>query len=286
MRKILPSICVILLLTSCILGLLYFTSLYDEYDEVNIPEIQQNKTSLRSSVESGVITSTITSKGSVISDSPDIYIENISVDFNNKSDSKYFSTACKIGDILKKGDLLYEYKGKKVKTNYDCKIVNMVVSDKSAQLSLLNYDNLFIVTSVDFDKLNLLDFNTKTILKLTTKDETKTYNGKIVNFGYEIKDGKIDVQIRSDEKLLPGTPLEVNFEITHQTESLYILKQMLLMDGNTYYVEVENEEGKRTHREVEIGDFFYEYSDNQKIEYVEIKNGLKLGEHLIVDIIE
>ena len=139
---------------------------------------------------------------------------------------------------------------------------------------------------IDYDKLNLLNFDTKTIITLTTQDATKTYTGKIINFGYEVKDGKVDVQIHSDEKFLPGTPLEISFEIVHQTESLYILKQMLLMDGDIYYVEVENEDGQRTRREVEIGDFFDEYSNNEKIEYVEIKHGLQLGERLIVDIIE
>lgn len=283
MRKILPFICILLLLTSCIFGLLYFTS---SNDEENILEVQQSTTPLRSTVESGIITSTVTSTGNVIHDASDIYIENISIDFKNKSDSKYFSSTHKIGDILKKDDLLYTYKGKDIKIKYDCKIVNMIISEKSVQFSLLNYDNLFIVASVDYDKLNFLDFDTKTVLTLTTQDTTKTYNGKIINFGYEIKDGKVDVQIHSDEKFLPGTPLKVSFEIVHQTESLYILKQMLLMDGDTYYVEVENEDGQRTRREVEIGDFFDEYSNDEKIEYVEIKHGLQLGERLIVDIIE
>ncbi len=283
MKKILPFICILLLLTSCIFGILYFTALDDEENDL---EVQQSTTPLRSTVESGIINSTITTTGNVINDAADIYIENISIDFENKLDSKYFRSTHKIGDVLKKDDILYTYKEKDIQTKYDCKIVNMIISEESVQFNLLNYDKLFIVASIDYDKLNLLNFDTKTIITLTTQDATKTYTGKIINFGYEVKDGKVDVQIHSDEKFLPGTPLEISFEIVHQTESLYILKQMLLMDGDIYYVEVENEDGQRTRREVEIGDFFDEYSNNEKIEYVEIKNGLQLGERLIVDIIE
>lgn len=249
-------------------------------------EFQQSTTPLRSSVESGIITSTLTSEGNVIADAPDVYIENIFVDFGHKYNAKYFSTPHQIGVILKKGDLLYTFKGKEVKTAYDCKIVDMVIDDYSANFSLLIYDKLFIVTSVDYDKLNYLDFNTKTELTLNIQGEKERYTGKIINFGYEVKNGKVEVRIHCDEKLLPGTPLNVSFEIVHQTESLYILKQMLLMDGDTYYVEVEDGNGQRTRKEVEIGEFFDNYDNEHKVEYVEIKSGLELGERLIIDIVE
>ena len=87
MKKILPFICILLLLTSCIFGILYFTALDDEENDL---EVQQSTTPLRSTVESGIINSTITTTGNVINDAADIYIENISIDFENKLDSKYF----------------------------------------------------------------------------------------------------------------------------------------------------------------------------------------------------
>jgi hypothetical protein len=45
---------------------------------------------------------------------------------------------------------------------------------------------------------------------------------------------------------------------------------MLMMDGNTYYVEVQDNSGERTRRDVELGDFFDVYTK------VKIRNSLKL----------
>ena len=114
----------------------------------------------------------------------------------------------------------------------------------------------------------------------------RTFNASVKNIGYEVEDGKINIQIDCNEKLLPGTPVKIKFEIVSQVESLYILKQMLMMDGDTYYVEVEESDGTRIRKDIEIGNFFDEYNDGEKIEYVEIKSGLELGEKLIVDIVE
>ena len=137
MKKILPFICILLLIISCIFGILYFIE-FD--DEENILEVQQTTTPLRSTVESGIINSAITSTGNVINDAADIYIENIFIDFENKLDSKYFRTTHKIGDVLKKDDTLYTYKGKGIKAKYDCKIVNMIISEDLVEFNLLNYE--------------------------------------------------------------------------------------------------------------------------------------------------
>ena len=90
MRKLLPFVCIVLLLTSCIFGVLYFLS---SEDKPAIVEEPINKTvELRSSVETGIITSTLAADGNVIGDSPDIYMESISVDFVYNSDKSSFET--------------------------------------------------------------------------------------------------------------------------------------------------------------------------------------------------
>ena len=151
---------------------------------------------------------------------------------------------------------------------------------------MVNFDKLYIIGKIDIDKLNLLDFNTKTTISVKDGKSERIIGAKIINFGYEVKDGKIDVLIHTDENLFPGTPVKIFFEITHKTESLYILKQMLMKEGDSYYVETEASNGDRVRKDVQIGDFFDEYNDGGKIEYVEILSGLEMGEKLIIDIAE
>jgi hypothetical protein len=285
MRKLLPFLCIIFLLTSCIFGVLYFLSSKNNDTEI-VEEIVVNTTELRSSVESGTITSKLEVDGNVIGDAPDIYIDNITIKFANDSDKSSFKTDYKIGDVLKKTDVLCSTKKKKYKVKGDSKIVDIIKSDESVKFILLNYDKLYIVGKIEIDKLDLLDFDTKTTILVKDGASERKLEAKIINWGYEVEDNKIDVFIHTDENLLPGTPVKIIFEITHKNESLYILKQMLMKEADSYYVEVESSNGERIRKDVHIGNFFEEYNDGEVIEYVEIISGLEVGERLIIDILE
>lgn len=284
MRKTLPFICIIFIITSCLFGILYFSSPKSTL-EARTPTPDIYVSTLSSKVYSGIITSTITSTGFVINNAPDIYIENIHIEHGKYPGRNEFILSHNIGDILNKGDLFYVYDKEEVHAAFDCKIIDVVYTETSIQISLLNYEKLFVVTSLDYENLSLLNYGTKASVMVTSHDTTKYFDANIIYLGYEINNRKVDVHISTNEKLLPGTPVNVAFEIVHETESLYILKSMLMMDGNTYYVEVQDNSGERTRRDVELGDFFDVYTNGQNTEFVEIKNGLTEGECLVVDMI-
>jgi hypothetical protein len=268
-----------------VFGLLYFLSSEKVYEK-DIIEPVVEKTILRSTVESGVVTSTFTSDGSVIGGSPETYIDTISVTFAKSTDVTLFKLHRSLGDVLKKDAVLYTYKGKDYKVKSACKIVDITASGNTIKFALLNYDKLFITTSVNLDTLSMLRYNTKTTLTAKVGGADKDFGGQIQNFGYEVTDGKVDVFINAKKKLLPGTPVKVHFDIVHDAESIYILRQMLMKDGDTYYVEVEEDGGTRMRRDVKIGDFFNLYNDGVPVECVVITEGLSQGEKLIVDIME
>ncbi|HHZ02212.1 MAG TPA: hypothetical protein GX396_04650 [Tissierellia bacterium] len=113
MRKLLPFFCIALLLTTCIFGVLYFLSSKNNTEIVE--EIIDKTTVLRSSVESGIITSKLEVDGNVIGDSPDIYMDSITVEFTVDSDKSSFETDYKIGDILKKDSFLYRFRKRSTK---------------------------------------------------------------------------------------------------------------------------------------------------------------------------
>lgn len=283
MRKIIPCVCWLLLMFLVIICILKLSS--NDTHENTTDEYYTNTIQLRSTVETGIIKNIIISDGNVVGNSSDLYIENVVVNIENTSETNPFKTEYKIGDVLEKNDVLYSYLNRDVKVEYDCKIVNITTTEKTVEFSLLNYENLFIVSSIDYYELDLIDFDTKVTVSLDIKDTVNTFDAKISNFGYEVIDGKVDIQIHCDEKLLPGTPVKITFESENDVESLYILKQMLMLDGDTYYVEVEDNNGTRVRKNIQIGEFFEEYNDGELIEYVEIKSGLEFGEKLIIDIV-
>lgn len=280
MRKWLPFICIVLLITTAVFGILYFTTLKN--DDNTVAEASSEGITLRSSVYTGTIESTIVSDGKVLGDSPDVYIESVDVDLPNKDDVKRLEVKYKNGDILKKGDVLYIYRNEAYKVNNKCKIVDIEYEEKSVHFSLLNFDKLYITAPVDINKLNMLSLDTKATYIIDIDGEDEVYDADIFNFGYEVNDNKVDVFLNTKQELLPGTDVKVTFSFTSETESLYILKQMLMMDGDQYYVLVENEDGISERRNIEIGEFFEEYNDGEKIEFVEVLDGVKLGEKLII----
>lgn len=281
MRKWLPFICIVLLITTAVFGILYFSA-FKSGDNTVAEASSQEEITLRSSVYTGTIESTIVSEGKVLGDSPDVYIESVDVELPNKADVKKLEVKHKNGDILKKGDVLYTYGSEVYKVNNKCKIVDIEYEEKSVHFSLLNFDKLYIIAPVDINKLNMLSLDTKATYTIDIDGEDEVYDADIFNFGYEVNDNKVDVFLNTKQELLPGTDIKVTFSFTKETESLYILKQMLMMDGDQYYVFVENEDGTSERRNVEIGEFFEEYNDGEKVEFVEVLDGVKLGEKLII----
>jgi len=285
MRKLLAFSIVLLVFGACTGGVIFLvgTSLGSAPQTMDIPVV--NTYPLRATVESGIITSTIAAAGAVIAEPQSAYLLTQIVEFQTKEDKATLSVNHKLGDSLGVGQTLYTYKGKKTVVRYNCRIVDIAVDETTAQFVLLNYDALYLTVSVTLKQVALLSVGEPVSLTAVFDGSEHTFPGTIINFGYEVADGKVDVLIRPSARLLPGTPVKATLTVTRTTESMYTLKQMLLQDGGSYYVQIERADGSRLRKDVEIGEFFEGYIDGNPIEYVEIVDGLDVGDTLVVDVV-
>lgn len=284
MRRVFPFICVLLFISTCTFGILYFSDM-EKYEET-IVESDTNTSVLRSTVESGVITSTLEIDAQVFSESPDAYLERITVNFLNNHDKSTFKTERKLGDVLKNNDILYSMNNKTTTVNFEGKIVDIIYGDNNVEFYILNFDKLYIVGKIDIDKLDVINNNAKVSIVINQKQKEQEYKAEIKNFGYEVIDNKVDVMVNYEPNLLPGTPAKIKFEITGKNKSLYILSKMLMKEDSNYYVYVEQTNGERIQREIELGESFSEFDGENEIEYVEVLSGLEKDEKLIIDVVE
>ncbi len=284
--KSITLIVILIILGISILGLVYITSNKKYKDtSANIDDIKSNTTVLRAEIFEGKIDSTYKTKGKVLSNDPDKYIYTISVPVS-KNDS--FQLNKKLGDELKKGDILYSLNGKSYKVESDMKIVEYSEATEEKVINLLDYSKLHIVTEIEYDKVNLIGYDSEIKLSLEKQElaEESSFAGSVYRIGYEVKEnGKVDLLIKPDNKLMPG--LEVNIEVKLKSKdlSLYTLKQMIKKEGDKYYCEIETEDGKRQRRDIVIGESFTAYNDGVPVDYVEILKGVKAGEIAITDVL-
>lgn len=282
--KYISIVVIIGIMVVCLIGIASFTKESNKNDELEIPEeVSNNITQIRSEVMSDNITSTVTIDGIVCSG---IYGESdkyVDVTFDKKMPYDSFYIKYKVGQNLKKGDTLYCVGGKEYKSEYNGRIVSQEITRDYAHITIMDYDSLVIAASLDLEKLQQVKIGKKVTIKMQNeKGDNKETKGRIIGIGSSVEDGKIDIYINNKEKLLLGTKMKVSYTNKKKTKSLYILKKMLINDGDDYYVNILNNNATKS-IEVEIGEEFQLEEEGEKIEYIEIIEGLSGNETLIVE---
>ncbi|MCI8409282.1 MAG: HlyD family efflux transporter periplasmic adaptor subunit [Lachnospiraceae bacterium] len=282
--KYISTLVIISIMVVCLVGIVSFTKGSNTNDEFEMPEeVNNNITQIRSQVMSDNITSTVTMDGEVCSG---IYGESdkyIDVTFDKKKSYDSFYLKYKIGQDLKKGDTLYHVGGKEYKSEYNGRIVSQEITKEYAHITIMDYDSIVIAASLDLEKLQQIKIGKKVTIQLQSeKGKNKKIKSKIVGIGSTVEDGKVDIYISNKGKLLLGTKMKVSYTNKKKAKSLYILKKMLINDGDVYYVNVL--EGNKTKSiEVKIGEEFQLEEEGQKIEYIEILEGLSGNETLVLE---
>lgn len=112
---------------------------------------------MRYHICSGEIVHTYSVDGSVISQAPEVYVDEIIVE--GISD-KNFDMLKKKGDKLSPGDTLFTFKGTDKSVDCNAQIVDVAFETEDrvrrAVIHLLNYDKLFLVVNVSSDKIDKL----------------------------------------------------------------------------------------------------------------------------------
>lgn len=189
----------------------------------------------------------------------------------------------KVGQNFKKGDVLYCVGGKEYKSEYNGRIVSQEITKEYAHITVMDYDSLVIAAPIDLEKLQQIKIGKKVTIRIQNeKGESKEIKSKIIGIGSNVEDGKLDIYISNKGKLLVGTKMKISYTNKKKTKSLYILKKMLINDGDAYYVNIlENNTTKSI--EVKIGEEFQLEEEGQKLEYIEILEGLSGSETLVLE---
>lgn len=255
---------------------------YPKYNSMK-KEVSEEKLTneVVASVIKGNIAQKYTTKGQVISQTPETYVSKL--EFRGANEKNLHMIKNKGEDIAKK-EALCTINGRKRFVDFNGKILDVSYNnDESgnyAQVSLLNYDNLYINTRIDEKELSEINHQTK----VNIIHDGKTYEGKINLINYEIENGEVLVQIKVEDcKLYPGTDVYVDFIKEAKEDKIYLPEKAIVKEcGNTYAILLQ--EGKENKQvEIKTGETFYEKVEDQEEAFVEVVSGLKEGDLVIIN---
>lgn len=287
-RKTIISLSLLILFIVLIFGVVYLNNpdMFDKGDG-NVVDGNKNVSIVRYPILTGEVTHTYSvDGGQVISGNPEMYLSEISVD--NVSDSN-FKLLKKKGEDIAPNEPLYMYNGSKKSVNFNGKVVEVYFqaddNTRTAVISLLNYDKLFIDAYIDKEKIDMIDYNTK--VKAVVNGEE--YDTSIKTIGYEITDGKLPIQIElpKSKHFLPGTEAQVTFILDTVEMGMYVPEEAVFQDGDVYYVNVETgDEYGYEQKQITVGEHFEIEENGDMQKYVEIISGVSEKDILVVENID
>ncbi len=228
---------------------------------------------IRYPVIKGEVQITESAEGRVIFGRSDIYIEML--EFETDKGSHQLKKGCEV----KKGDVLYRIQEKNICADFSGKVVDITENAGNTLISLLNYDKLYAEVELDAEVLGEIGYDTKAIVEIgAQKCETK-----IKHIGYEIRNGKISVEVGVPERVLPGSDLKVTFIIDVRSDALYLPAEAVFeVNGRSYAMrELEDEKYERT--EVEVGEYFEVKEGDNVFSYYQILSGLSEEDIVIIE---
>lgn len=233
---------------------------------------------VRYPVYRGEVKNTHTVSAKVISNRPEIYITEKTVEYSNKNN---FIVKVALGDDVNTGDILCVIGGEEYISNCNAKVVDIWEGDEKAIITLLNYDNLYAVMQIEADKLTKIHYNTPVEVVINGQ----SYSSEIKCIGYEVSHGMVDVYVTIPEKVLPGSEINAVFTLEVKAEGLYVSANAVYSDGNGYFGFVETSDGY-TKAELVVGEYFIIEENGNKFAYYEILSGISAGDTLIVESID
>lgn len=268
-----------------IMGVLIFGVMYLNNPDIFAPppkkSIESNTpvTLIVFPVREGEITHTYEVNGEVISGVPELYINEIFI--NNVTDKNFVLHKSK-GEYFEPQDVIYEYKGKEKTVDFSGFVVGIEFlkndNTKTADIKLLNFDKLYIVSSIDASKINQISYATEVILNVDGKD----YYSSINDIGYEFADNKLPINIDLPINLLPGTKVKVTYILDTINHGLYVPEEAVFLDGKDYYANLQVNNGLQKVKIV-VGQHFSVEEDGVEFKYLEILSGVNEGDNLVVE---
>ena len=230
-------------------------------------------------VLSGEIEHTYEVNGTVISQMPELYLKERVIEYVNDTDLLMLR---KKGDTVCSGDIICKLKEDEIPVEFNAQIVDIKYHSEDgtrfAVVSLLDYDELFVVVNVSEDKIDKITYETKSRVWVNGQ----AHNSEIINIGYEVEGNSVPVCVDPPVNVRPGTEVKVVFSLDVQTAALYVSADAIYQDGEFYYANVKTSAGT-VQKKVSVGQFFSVEEDGNVFEYVEILSGVSKNDTLIVE---
>lgn len=277
-KNIFLSAMLVILFCGLIFGVIYLNdpTIFKTSNETSKPDVPVMTIEYR--VQSGEILHTYETRGEVISNAPEIYLEKIIVEGINN-----FELLKRKGDIIAPNDVLYKFKGVEKQIGFNAQLVGVEYNreEDESVLTLLNYDKLFIAVQIGNDRISDITYDTPTEVII----EGKSYQAEITDIGYEISNGKVNVLISLPAQVRPGTAADIVFTIDKIQTGLYVSRDAVYREGEEYFADVKTDKGIEQ-RKITVGQFFTVEQDGSNFEYVELLKGVSANDIILVEQID
>lgn len=150
---------------------------------------------------------------------------------------------------------------------------------RSADVLLLNYQNLYISAFLSADAYDKVRLDTRVVALINGAE----YETHFLHIGYEIVDGSIPVKVALPCAALPGTECEVVFHPDIRHFGMYVSSSAVYEVGGSNFVYVRSERDDARQVSVEVGQKFAVVKGGQTFEYIEIVSGLSEDDVLVVE---
>lgn len=263
-------------------GIFGIKNYFDKNGSEEASPVDNNISQLRYTVSKENIENTIAMKGMVVNHCSE---ESVSVQAE-LAGKEIIDMQVKVYQDVKKDEILFRVDKKEYKSPVNGKVKEILITDNSVFVNILDYDQLYIDAEVNYKYIDRMSLGEKVSVKESNPlADKEVFNEKIAGFGFDVNENMIGVRITNSKNFLPGTEFDIEYRYINDFESYYILKNMLLQDIDGYYVYVEKD-GKREKRTVIPGVTFLSRNGDSEQEFIEIISGLSEGEKIVVDIIE
>ncbi|MDR0813207.1 MAG: hypothetical protein LBO63_04295 [Oscillospiraceae bacterium] len=289
-KKIILITIIFMIATGFIVGIIYIiqpglfqrksAATTDNYD----PELLSRYQPVTDTIRTSTLSHTETITANILAGISELYTETIYIS-NITNDN--FQLYKEKQEYLVPDEALYNLNGKEKTISYNAMVTDIRYEQhgktKNAVVTLLNFDLLTIELQVKTEVFEKLTYDT--VVRVYFKG--KEYPATIARLGYEIMNDKISVSVKTEENLLPGTEVKVEFVLETIFDGMFLWANAVYQDGEAAYVDIQTQDEVNaglltgTPRRIKLGQRLEYIENGNTFYFYEVIAGLKPGEHII-----
>lgn len=164
------------------------------------PVDNSNISQLRYTVSKECIENTIAMKGVVVNHCSE---ESVSVQ-TEITGKEIINMKVKVYQDVKKDEILFSVDAKEYKSPVNGKVKEIIITDSNVVVNILDYDQLYIDTEVNYKYIDRMSLGEKVSVKESNPlADKEVFNEEIVGFGFDVNENLIGVRITNSKNFCP-----------------------------------------------------------------------------------